>query len=883
MVNQSGYPNIFYEKTAILPKKSKKLNFSKAQFLFTFIILLTIQAELYTQTLYTSDTDLRNAVNAATEGGTFIVKNGSYDDFSGTFEIMATEENPIIIKAETVGAVTLTGGSGFVFRKSAYITLEGFIFDGEDKSTIIKFEGSNNIRITRNVFNLKTDDDSTAKWIYIGGYWDDKSYPFQWPSHNNRIDHNIFQNKSRPGHYITVDGNEDEDTEIFYQSQYDRIDHNYFKNNSPRAVNEQESIRVGWSEMSQSSGYTTVEYNLFEDCDGDPEIVSVKSSDNIIRHNTFLKSYGTLSLRHGDRNRVEGNYFFGGDKPISTSPDGATLYTGGIRIYGKDHVIINNYMQGLNGTRWDAPITLTMGDAVEGNSDLSAHFIAKNVLIAYNTLVDNSHGIEIGFSNNGKYSKDLENITIANNLITGSENALVAIKDGNDQGTDITWKNNLFNPTGSATTIVDATTTSFTESMVKDENPFLVSESYNDYTVWRTSASSPTYANAVTSETITIDIEGQTRPTNSNPGADHFSTESERFMPLQPADVGPNAYETDDSSESLYISTITSFGVPEETQTVTVTANVDWSVTDDRDWVTVTPSSGSNNGSFDITVTANIEFTERTGKVTITGGDLTRLLNITQAAADPRSTFTLINDDTATDNVTVASVFHEEIDPDNDKNNVAIHSLDKDFDTQWSGNGVPGEIVYNLGGTFDLALVDFATTSGKTYEFQIWVSTTDTAEASFSNAFPNEGNTDGNLTSNSTGEFKAFILPTVISAVKYVKIIGYGQPARPSDWNTIKEIEFYKTKTLSVDNVQQLNTLVYPNPTNNTLHLSNINDNVTSVKVISLNGKVITTQKIKTSQKELTIDTSRFANGLYIVHILSPKQEKQSKKIIIQH
>jgi hypothetical protein len=865
------------------PKTSSKFNFFKVKFLFSFIILLTVQAELFAQTLYTSDSDLRNAVNTATTGGTFIVKDGPYEDFSGTFEIMATEENPIIIKAQTVGGVTLTGGSGFVFRKSAYITLEGFVFDGEDKSTIIKFEGSNNIRISRNVFQLATDADSTAKWIYIGGYWDDKSYPFNFPSHHNRIDHNIFQNKSRPGHYITVDGNEDEDSEKYYQSQYDRIDHNYFKNNSPRAVNEQESIRVGWSEMSESSGYTIVEHNLFEDCDGDPEIVSVKSSDNIIRHNTFLKSYGTLSLRHGDRNRVEGNYFFGGDKAIGTSPDGATLYTGGIRIYGKDHVIINNYMQGLNGTKWDAPITLTLGDAVEGNTNLTKHFRADNVLIAYNTLVDNSHGVEIGFSNNGSYSKDLKDITIANNLITGSKNSLVAIKDGKDQGSNITWQNNLLYPTGTATTIVDATTTSFTASMVVNENPFLVSDTNNDYTVWRTSETSPMYANAVTSEAITNDIEGQTRPTTSNPGADHFSTESERFMPLQPSDVGPNAYETDDTSESLYLSTITSYTAVAGSQTVTVTANVDWIVTSDSSWISTTPNSGSNTGSFDVLVLANTEFTERTGKVTITGGDITRILNVNQDAGDPKTDLILINDDTATDNVTVESVFHEEIDAVKEKNNIATNSLDKDFGTQWSGNGVPGEIVYNLGGAFDLALVDFATTSGKTYEFQIWVSTTNTDEASFSDAFPNEGNAAGNLTSNSTGEFKAFILPTVISGAKYVKVIGYGQPARPSDWNTIKEIEFYKTKSLSVDDVQQLNTLIYPIPAKNNLYLKNIDESVNSVRIISLEGKVLATQKVNSSKNELTIDTSRFANGLYIVHLLSSKKEKQSKMIIIQH
>jgi poly(beta-D-mannuronate) lyase len=206
--------------------------------------------------------------------------------------------------------------------------------------------------------------------------------PFQFPSHHNRIDHNIFQNKNTPGHYITVYVTTDSE-DVSYQSQYDRIDHNYFKKNSPRAVNEQESIRIGWSEMSKSNGYTTVEFNLFEDCDGDPEIVSVKSSDNTIRHNTFLKSYGTLSLRHGNRNRIEGNYFFGGNKPIGTSPAGSTLYIGGIRIYGKDHVIINNDMQGLNGTKWDAPITLTLDDAIDGeSSSISKHFRAENILIA---------------------------------------------------------------------------------------------------------------------------------------------------------------------------------------------------------------------------------------------------------------------------------------------------------------------------------------------------------------------------------------------------------------------------------------------------------------------------------------------------------------------
>ena len=555
----------------------------------SFLIILFLSLSTFGQT-YTTASSLKAAVTASTNGGTFILKNGTYNNFSISFEKVATSENPIIVKAETVGGVILTGKASFTFKKSAYITLEGFVFNATESGSLIKLEGSHHIRVTRNVFEQTTT--SSAKWVYIGGVYDDITLPYQFLSHNNRIDHNIFQNKTTPGHYITIDGTNETE-----QSQYDRIDHNYFKNNSPRAVNEQESIRIGWSEMSKSSGFTTVEFNLFEDCDGDPEIVSVKSSDNIIRHNTFIKSYGTLSLRHGNRNRVEGNYFFGGNKAIGTSPDNATLYTGGIRVYGKDHVIINNYMQGLNGTKWDAPITLTLGDAIDGSSsDLTKHFRPENVLIAYNTLVDNSNGIEIGFSNNGNYSKSVENITIANNLITGKLNSLVAIKDNNDQGSKISWKNNLIYPTETATVITGNTSTNFTSAMVVNENPNLTFDSVEN--IWRSTNTTPNYTNAVTTENINEDIEGQSRAISSNPGADHFSTESIRYHYLKPADVGPNAYETDDDSESLYLSTISNFDAAEGTQTITVTANVDWAVSADSSWITVSPSAGSNSGSF---------------------------------------------------------------------------------------------------------------------------------------------------------------------------------------------------------------------------------------------------------------------------------------------
>ncbi len=843
--------------------------------MYVALCLLFTLFRLSSQTYVTDSDDLEDLVNAAAEtGGIFIVTNGIYNNFEATFEVTATLANPIIIKAESIGGVTLTGDSGFVLKKSSYITIEGFILDTDDAGTLIKFEGCNNIRITRNVFEQTSED--PAKWIYIGGVWNDETEPYQYLSHNNRVDHNIFQNKDHLGHYITVDGTNSE-----HQSKYDRIDHNYFKNNGPRATNEQESIRIGWSQMSQSSGYTTVEYNLFEDCDGDPEIISVKSCDNTIRHNTFISSYGTLSLRHGNRNRVEGNYFFGNGKAIGTSDSGATLYTGGIRIYGTDHVIINNYMEGLTGTIWDAPITLTQGDAIDGSStSWSKHFRAERVTIAYNTLVNNSHGIEIGYDNNDSYNKDIADITIANNLITGSENSLVEIVDtDNDQGDKITWVNNLCYPTGTAVILTGATTTSFDNSEVINENPNLTFDSDNN--VWRSSAATPLYDNGVTIETISEDFDGQYRPTLSNPGADQFSLESVRYLPMTTVTVGPNAYEVDDISENLYLSSIPDFEATGGTEEFTITSNVDWTISEDYDWVSVSPTTGSGIATISVTVDANETFEERSATITVTGGDLTRSLSFSQEGADPKASLILINDASESDNVTIESFFAEQVT--DTKNNVAINMLDKDFDTQWSGESVDlqtsGEVIFNLGGAFDLALVDFATTSGKTYDFQIWVSTTGTDLGDFVNAFSNQGNAAGNLVSNSTGEFETFILSNVAVGAKYIKYLGYGQPGRPSNWNTISEIEFYKTdNSLSVENNELSKILIYHVASEQSLHLENL-INVNAVTLYSIEGRKLLSKTFGLDT-EAIIDEPGLVNGIYLIRLFG-EQLLESRLILI--
>jgi len=79
--------------------------------------------------------------------------------------------------------------------------------------------------------------------------------------------------------------------------------------------------------------------------------------------------------------------------------------------------------------------------------------------------------------------------------------------------------------------------------------------------------------------------------------------------------------------------TTLSFASAASSSPVTVTANVSWTVTDNQTWITASPASGTNNGSFTVSATANTATTARTGTVTVTGGGLTRTVAVTQAGA----------------------------------------------------------------------------------------------------------------------------------------------------------------------------------------------------------------------------------------------------------
>ncbi|MFT3753740.1 MAG: chondroitinase-B domain-containing protein [Paludibacter sp.] len=483
----------------------------------------------------------KDALTAMNPGDTILVSNGTYSLGSVKLTHSGSSLKPIIIKSANLHGAKITGASNFTLSGISYVTIEGFDIDLEPMSTIFKMEGCSNVRITRNWIKMKTlTDTQTSKWITVGDVWDNEICV----SHHNRIDHNLFDGKYDSGAWLIIDGSHGTVPAI---SQHDRIDHNIFRNNTPRLANEKETVRIGVSDLCKLDAFTVVENNLFEDCDGDPEIVSVKSCKDTVRYNTFRRCAGTVCLRQGNNSVVQGNYFFGEGK--TTLFDSNTIGCGGVRIYGLNHKITNNYFEGLTGSKWDAACVMTNGVVTNTSASNSSHFLPENNLFAFNTLVNNNSNIEIGFENSGAYGLAPKNNTISNNIVIASENPLIKYYSSTSLA-GVSFSNNIMYPTGIATLGLTGTS----NSQIKVINPELAKtkcRAYNancnfqaPFEIFKLTASSPAINSATGSFIPATDFEGQMAIGIRDIGADEFNADAPIINgPWNELQAGPTAPE----------------------------------------------------------------------------------------------------------------------------------------------------------------------------------------------------------------------------------------------------------------------------------------------------------------------------------------------------
>jgi poly(beta-D-mannuronate) lyase len=159
-----------------------------------------------------------------------------------------------------------------------------------------------------------------------------------------------------------------------------------------------------------------VEQNYFERCNGEAEIVSNKSCENIYRHNLFDRCAGALTLRHGHRCIVDGNVFLGHKEKG----------TGGVRIIGRDHRVTNNYFEGLRGDAERAAICLMNGIP---NSPLNGYAPVSNALVAHNTFIDCKVSMEFGVGSSKKISAAPSDCRVGHNLFLPGKWPLFRVQD----------------------------------------------------------------------------------------------------------------------------------------------------------------------------------------------------------------------------------------------------------------------------------------------------------------------------------------------------------------------------------------------------------------------------------------------------------------------
>ncbi|MFD2822139.1 chondroitinase-B domain-containing protein [Lacinutrix iliipiscaria] len=379
--------------------------------------------------------ELNSAINKCKPGEQIIIANGTYKDVEIKFIGEGTEDKPITLKAETAGKVFIEGESSLEISGN-YLEVNGLFFRNghSPKANVIAFRTSekdvaNHSKVTNCVIldfnNLERDQDNL--WVQLYGK-------------HNELSNCYIAGKTNGGPTVRVDlkGNQS-------IRNYHKIINNHFGPRPRKGGARGETIQLGSSFTSMSPSNTLIANNLFEECNGEVEIISSKTNFNIIKNNVFYKSEGSVVTRHGNYVAVDGNYFIG---------DGENDQYGGIRIINTGHWVTNNLFYKIKGKNFRSPIAIMNGIP---KSPLNRYNQVTDVVVAYNTFVDSDSPWQFGVGTNISQADVLPESEIrsaralrtevVNNVIYNSEGDANPIIE-HDKADGVTFASNIIDNNG---------------------------------------------------------------------------------------------------------------------------------------------------------------------------------------------------------------------------------------------------------------------------------------------------------------------------------------------------------------------------------------------------------------------------------------------------
>lgn len=841
----SGWP--IWSTNSNSPKimKNKHLN--------TLVIILLLSIfwnATYSQTV-NNNSELQNAIASASAGTTITLANGIWNNTIININKTGTQTNPITIKAETPGAVFFEGNSR-VSMGGSYIIFEGVVFQnpsnlqtsGSSIEPIIELrDSSNNECDNCTITNIKIDsyngtsaqETSTFKWIIIYGQY-------------NEISFCSFLGKNGVGSIIN--DNRNATSTEFAEPDFTKIHHNYFADRSPvnneiNGLNNQDAIRIGNSSTSLHPSNTEVYDNFFNNWSGEVEIISNKSGANKYYNNTFRNYQGTLTLRHGDNCAVYNNYFFANNNPFS----------GGIRVIGEGHTVYNNYIEGVNSDKPDgANSNATGGINVSNgrvNTALNGYYQVRNTTIVNNTFVNCNYALRVGTKVKSDLSLAPENLVIANNImLNSSDQALQEITA--PIGTSSYEGNITQNGSWDLTNGVDGNQT-VSSGLLTNASDF-----------YRLASGSSAIDNGIgTYSFLTKDILNGSRSANYDAGAEEFEAGGSR-TPYIFDDVGVKigfGGTTNDTPRLTVDPASINVARSAGSALFDIDANVNWTITDDADWLTLNTSSGSNSETITVNFTENTTAGQRTATITINetagGSNLTTSLTITQS-------------NLFSEEITIVAA--TAIGTEQGKPNVGSEFAWDDIVTAgeyWAGNtNTEPEVSI----TFDLSCIRILSQIGihilkadeRTINFDISVS--DDQAGPFTNVLTGQ---DSAIDAGSENTEQFFDLNNVTG--RYVKFTSNGN-STGSGFVSIVEVHIYGNTncdaTLDIeDNSFDTNGIsIFPVPsTNGTLTITSKKIILGLVKVYDITGRKVLKHTIPNQSGVLDISTLK--TGTYILNI----------------
>ncbi|WP_339714228.1 chondroitinase-B domain-containing protein [uncultured Kriegella sp.] len=396
-----------------------------------FFSLLSCSKKTTSASIKVSDVkELAEAISKAKAGDNIVLANGIWKDVQIKFIGEGTKDKPITIEAETSGKVFIEGLSNLEIAGN-YLIVKGLYFRNGHTPTdnVIAFRTSeekvaNYSRVTNCVildYN-QPQRDSDDLWVQFYGT-------------HNKLDHCYIAGKTNGGPTVRVDLKGNQSIRNYHQ-----IVDNHFGPRPRKGGARGETIQLGSSFTSMSPSNTTIANNLFEECNGEVEIISSKTNFNEIRNNVFYKSEGSVVTRHGNYAVIDGNYFIG---------DGVNKNYGGIRLVNTGHWVINNYFYNIIGENFRSPLAVMNGIP---KSPLNRYNQVTDVVVAYNTYIDCKSPWQFGVGTNIEQTDVLPpseirsaralRTEVANNIIynkIGDKNVIVE----HDKADGVRFNNNI--------------------------------------------------------------------------------------------------------------------------------------------------------------------------------------------------------------------------------------------------------------------------------------------------------------------------------------------------------------------------------------------------------------------------------------------------------